>query len=329
MKLRCEVVIPSGFRRGRVLVRLRQPEPGVLELLPAGPANEATHQVVNACGMPFLTHLPENDAIVSGELLQAGYWEFAESMLLLSLARPGMTLVDAGANLGYYSVLLAPTLGPSGQVYAFEPEPRNYLAATANALLTQQLFPQAAPTRVFPVALTDRLGTARLNLFGHNLGMHSLVFAGGNAGQPTSSRDVPTVTLDALRESADPSASVGRRIDLLKADVQGSELPLLRGAERVLERDRPVLCLEYEPYLTGADACVALLEWLQGRGYASFRVFHSNVRDPHQALAEAVLLLTAEQVLEKVRRQLVGPYGSLLAFPSPPEEADEPLRAGP
>src|SRR5262249_31725444 len=142
---------------------------------------EATHQIIDACGWPLITHLPETDPVVSGEIQRAGYWEFAESMVLLSVIRPGMTFVDAGANLGYYSVLLAQTLQATGQVYAFDPEPRNRLVVTANVLLTRQIVPNAAPAEVFPCALTDQVGSARLNLFGQNLGFHSLVYGSKEA----------------------------------------------------------------------------------------------------------------------------------------------------
>jgi FkbM family methyltransferase len=325
MRLRCEVAIPSGSRQGRVLIQFRQPDPDVLEILPAR-SGEATHQIIDACGRPLITHLPETDPVVSGEILRAGYWEFAESMALLSLVRPGMTFVDAGANLGYYSVLLAQTLQSSGQVYAFEPEPRNRLVVTANVLLARQIAPQAAPTEVFPCALGDQVGTGRLNLFGQNLGFHSLVYGSQDAA---GSITVPISTLDTLRRPGDSSPALTRRIDVVKADVQGSELALVRGAEATLEQDRPILCLEFEPYLSGAETCAALVNWLQARHYPWFRVFHSNVRDPHQALVEFARLLTAQEVLAQVQRQLIGPYGTLLAFPTPWEEPDEPDHAGP
>lgn len=321
MRLRCEVAIPSGFRQGRVLVQLRQPDPDVLLLLPAKDLGEATHQIVDACGMPLITHLAEPDPVVSGELLRTGYWEFAESMVLLSLARPGMTFVDAGANLGYYTVLLAGTLQADGQIYAFEPEARNHLILTANALLTRQLCPQAAPTEVVACALGDRVGNARLNVFDKNLGMHSLVFGSREA---VSTSMVPVTTLDTLRWTEGASPALGRRIDLLKADVQGSELALLQGAEQTLERDRPTLCLEFEPHLSGPDTCTALVEWLQARRYTAFRLFHSNVNEPYRALVEAVRLLTAQEVVEQVRRKLVGVYGTLVAFP----DAAAPGEAG-
>jgi FkbM family methyltransferase len=322
MKLRCEVAIPSGHRQGRVLIRLGVPDPGVLEILPAHSAGEATHQIIDVCGAPLITFLPELDPIVSGEMMRAGYWEFPESMALLSLARPGMTFVDAGANLGYYSALLARALQSEGQIYAFEPEPRNALVATANVLLARLLFPQAAPAQVFPCALTESVGEARLNVYERNLGMHSLVYGSREAA---GSSAVPTNTLDTLRDSGGPAAPLRRRIDLLKADVQGSELALLRGAERTLARDRPVLCLECEPYLSGTEACVALVRWLADHHYTRFRVFHSNRHNPHEALVEFARVLTAEEVLDYLQRQLIGPYGSLLAFP---DGRDKPERSG-
>lgn len=312
MRLRCEVAIPGGSRQARLPIRLGHTEPDVVEILPAGAGQEATHQIIDACGRPLITHLPDADGMVSGDIQRAGYWEFAESMALLSLVRPGMTVVDAGANLGYYSVLLSQALQPCGQVYAFEPEPRNHLVATANALLARKLCPQAAPAEVFPVALTDQVGSARLNLFGGNLGMHSLVYGNGGA---VGASTVPTTTLDALRWAGESGPGLRRRIDVIKADVQGSELAMLRGAERTVDRDRPVLCLECEPYLTGAPACTALVEWLRDHRYPWFRVFHSNAREPYQALAESARLLSADEVLEQIGRNQIGPYGTLMAYP--------------
>jgi FkbM family methyltransferase len=316
MRLRCEVAIPGGLRQGRLPIKLGQPDPDVVEILPVGDFGNATHQIIDACGLPLITHLPDADTMVSGDIQKAGYWEFAESMALLSLVQPGMTVVDAGANIGYYSALLSQALQPSGQVYAFEPEPRNHLVSTANVLLTRKLSPQAAPAEVFLTALTDQIGNARLNLYGGNLGMHSLVYGNGGAA---GSSVVPTTTLDALRWGSASATGLPRRIDVIKADVQGSELALLRGAERTIERDRPVLCLECEPYLTGAAACSALVEWLQDHRYPWFRVFHSNVRDPYQALAEWARLLSAAEVLEQIRHNQIGPYGSLMAYPGPRE----------
>ena len=314
MRLRLDHGVPRPPRQGRAIIRLSPEGPDVLALSPGSGPAEATHQIVDAAGFPLITHLAERDAVISGGLMRRNVWEFAESLALLFSARPGMAVVDAGANVGYFSVLLARMLGRDGRVFAFEPAPDNHFVLEANALLTGQLYPTAAPVRAFRLALADRPGTMTLGLFDWNLGLHSLVHGGGGAGR---SVPVEAVTLDSLRfeEDGRPPA-IDRRIDLIKADTQGSELLLLRGAERTLEADRPLLCLECEPYMSGDAHCLELVRWLNDHGYPRFRLFHADGQDPYQTVVEFAAVLTAEQVADRVRRKAIGPYGTLLAFPA-------------
>ena len=107
-----------------------------------------------------------------------------------------MAVVDAGANVGYFSVLLAKLLGRAGRLFAFDPAPDNHFILEANALLTEQLCPDAAPVTAFRLALADRTGPMTLRLFEGNLGLHSLV-----QGPEKADLSVPVdaVTLDSLR----------------------------------------------------------------------------------------------------------------------------------
>jgi FkbM family methyltransferase len=334
-RLHCEVAVPSGIRQGRVFVRLRQPEPEVLELLPARGIGDATHQIINVWGRPLLTHVADADPVVSGEMYRSGYWEFAQSVTLLSLARPGMTVVDAGAHVGYYAMLLAPTLGADGHLYAFEPEPRNVLALTANALLLRQLFPQAATVTVFPCALSEDFGSGRLNIFDQNSAIHSLVHGTQEA---VTTKSVPVSTLDAL-SAGDGEPGLGRGVDLIKVDVCGSELSLLKGAQRMLQDehpsarprpqrpqakgggqrtssgDRPVLCLDLQLQLQGPEGCMELVHWLAHCGYRNFRLFQADAADPYQLLVETVPVWTADEVVDQIRRKLIAAHATLLAFP--------------
>jgi FkbM family methyltransferase len=328
-RLHCEVAFPSGIRQGRVFVRLRQPDPEVFEILPARGIGDATHQIINVWGRPLLTHVADADPAVSGEMYRTGYWEFAQSMMLLSLVRPGMTMVDAGAHIGYYAVLLAPTLGVGGHIYAFEPELRNVLALTANALLLRQLFPQTATVTVIPCALSEEIGSGRLNIFDKSSAIHSLVHG---AQEAVTTKSVPVSTLDALSE-ADGEPVLGRRVDLIKVDVCGSELALLKGGQRLLQEcrqgarsgsrqrnqpkgaERPVLCLDFQPQLQGPENCTELVQWLANCGYRTFRVFQADAVEPHQVLVESVPVWTAEEVVDQVRRKLIMAHAALVALP--------------
>ena len=307
-RLHCEVAIPSGLRQGRLFVQLRQTGPEQLELVQAEP-KVATHQIVNVWGMPLLTYISQKDADMCGELSRGGCWEFVESMMLLGLARPGMTVVDAGAHVGYYSVLLAHTLGASGKVFAFEPEPRNINVLAANALLLRQLYPQAAAIQVIPCGLSDQTGIVRLNVFDENSGMHSLIH-----GLKKAVEMVQVTTLDAFTEVGGDSA-LGRRFDLIKADVCGSELALLIGGERRIKQDRPIVIMNFDPSLIGPGNCVGLVERFRALDYAAFRVFNARSLDSYRTLAEGVRVLTADEVIEHVRRNLVGAHATLLALP--------------
>ncbi|VTS04890.1 FkbM family methyltransferase [Tuwongella immobilis] len=310
MRLQRQMVLPGGFRRGRILVQLRQSEADLLELRSAAHLGEATHQLVDALGVPMLTHVNERDAVISAELAAQGMWEPAETLLIQGLARPGMRVLDIGANVGYFSCLFARLLGPMGQVIAFEPEPENAFLLHANTLLLAQLCPKAAPIETHQLALSDRRGKARLNVFERNLGLHSLVHAGGSRGI-----EVTVEQLDHLAMGDTPLPAFANRIDLIKADTQGSELALLRGGERLLERDRPVLVLEIEPPMDGAARAIELVRWLDQHHYTRFRVFHANFGDPYAVAQEWLDALDADAVISRIRSHAIRAYGTLVAYP--------------
>jgi FkbM family methyltransferase len=272
----------------------------------------ATHQLVSLLGTPFLTHLPALDSIVSGQIARDGFWEAAESQFLLSVLRPGMTVLDVGANIGYYAVLLARALGTTGRVYAFEPEPRNFAILAANMQINAELVPNAAPIAASQCAIADREGVAALSVFQGNLGFHSL-----EVSAPDGARlNVPVHTLDRLRWcGAPPERGIATPVSLLKADIQAGELRMLRGAAKMLEHDKPLLCLECEPYLRGEETALQLVGWLREHGYTQFRVFHSDRREPQPILAEFVRLLSYEDVRKLITSKRIGAYGTLVAFP--------------
>lgn len=149
----------------------------------------------------------------------------AERFLLRSLLSPGMHVVDVGANLGYYLLLILRSIGPSGSVCLIEPSPENlphfHKQIAANGFHNVVLH---------PVAVGEAEGTVGLRS-----GINSGVTA-ENAG----AYQVPIKPLDAVTPD---------RVDALKIDVEGFELDVLRGAAHVLQRDQPILFLEVHPHI--------------------------------------------------------------------------------
>ncbi|HXG41201.1 MAG TPA: FkbM family methyltransferase [Dehalococcoidia bacterium] len=181
--------------------------------------------------------------LVPGECVEDGryyaeVWEPYTVSLFLEALRPGCTVVDVGAHVGYYTLMAARAVGPQGTVYALEPAP-----AEARLLRWNVRRSGLANVRVVPQAAGDRRGHATLALSGIS-SMHSLA-RHGEAGPWRASVRVSMVTVDGLLR--------GRAADVVKMDVEGAEPLVLRGMLRTV-RASPGLVIfsEFSPAMCSA-----------------------------------------------------------------------------
>lgn len=149
-----------------------------------------------------------------------GTYEPELTNYIIEVVRPGMQVIDAGANIGYYTLLLSHLVGAEGQVYAFEPVPALYQALVHNIQSNRLSNVQA-----FPYALGDFSG--EIDFYADSTGVSSSVLPDDNL--PLRSIRVQMVTLD---EVIPPEATIA----FTKIDVEGAELACLRGMSRVLQR---------------------------------------------------------------------------------------------
>ncbi|HEX4961545.1 MAG TPA: FkbM family methyltransferase [Thermoanaerobaculia bacterium] len=205
-----------------------------------------------------------------------------EKIVFLSLVRPGDVVVDAGANTGYYTLLFSRLAGARGKVHAFEPVPPTF------ALLTACVAKGRGTGNVVlnSSALAERGGQVSLFVPGPDLGQASLAChtAGSwqGAGEVTGHSSV-AVTLDdyAARLTA---------LDFLKCDVEGAELPALRGGKAALRRFSPLLAIEVCPDWTAAFSYRPedVVRFLASLGYDKFLLVAETLRpllDPERELA--------------------------------------------
>jgi FkbM family methyltransferase len=197
-----------------------------------------------------------DDKTVRDSLLVYGTHEAYQTEILLALAKPGMTFLDVGANIGYYSVVLAGIAGATGKIYAFEPEPTNLGFLCRN--IDENGFKNIVPVAK---ALFDKDGAAALHIDSQHLGSHALSVQTGDGA--SCSLNVETITLDTF---ADRELG-GHRVDLIKIDAQGAEAHILRGGRRTLTTDKPAILLEFEPQCllnlgTQPEELLALIEEL-------------------------------------------------------------------
>lgn len=180
-------------------------------------------------GFPLLLDVSRSQA--QRLLYLEGPRYIAERGLLRGLLRPGLRIVDVGANIGYYLLLWQSGIGASGAVQCIEPEPDNLVELRRN--VERNAFENV---EVLAAAVGSAEGTVSIR-------------AGINSGvDPAGAIGVRLVRLDAV---------VRGRVDLIKIDVEGYEGEVLAGARATLERDRPILFLEIHPWLLYAGHTVA------------------------------------------------------------------------
>lgn len=185
-----------------------------------------------------------NDRYMGAAMIRHGEYSESEVDLWRQLLPTHAIVADVGANIGAHTVALA-TLVPDGEVYAFEPLPFLYKVMVGNVALNGLTNVKPVPVAVgaAPGSLTvPALDYTRdgnyggLNLEGHAIG-----------------NQVPVMTLDDILPVC----------HFIKADVEGMELAVLQGAQRIIRECRPGLYLENNP---GEDQDT-LIRYVQGLGY--------------------------------------------------------------
>ncbi|MBA4018989.1 MAG: hypothetical protein C0483_17610 [Pirellula sp.] len=186
-----------------------------------------------------------------------GIFDLSVSETLARLVRPGDLVIDAGANVGYMSLLAAAAAGPTGRVLSFEPN-RELLQVLSKNL--GGAGKDYAPIERFDSALGSAIGTAELILpseMSNNDGLARI-------GQPSTASDrrqeVPITTLDSVVQQ--------REVGVLKLDVEGFELHVLQGASRCLSEGR-IRDIVFEDH-KGAQSEVCL--FLRQQGYKLFSI---------------------------------------------------------
>lgn len=172
------------------------------------------------------------DVGFAGHVMLDGFWEMWLTQFFASIVRPGMTVIDVGANAGYYTILFGDAVGRNGRVVAVEPVPSTV------ALLRQSvaLNGLSSYTRIVDVALgKDPQGQVCMMVPEGEPKNATVV----SHDRPGSFR-VPSTNLDTLARDLALD-----RVDLIKIDAEGAEEAIVAGMSEVLARYRPSVLLEF------------------------------------------------------------------------------------
>ena len=147
---------------------------------------------------------------------------------------PQFVCLDAGANLGPYSLVMS-HLAAQGRVYAFEAS-RNTVELLKRNIKQNEI----ANVDVHHVAVSDRPGPVEFN---YNSDLPGCSFVSATAFRLEEIETVEAITLDRFVEAMNLE-----RLDVIKLDVEGSEVRTLRGSIELLQTFKPLLFVEYNPY---------------------------------------------------------------------------------
>jgi FkbM family methyltransferase len=154
-----------------------------------------------------------------------GYYELRETKLFKKILRAGDTFLDVGANIGWFTLVGSRAVGSNGKVVSFEPSSHIYshLQQTVNINALKNV-------KVEKLALSDENGIAILSgISADNEGTGSIVSSTKKL-EDSAKEEVKTITLDNYWHQE----NLGK-IRLIKIDVEGAELKVLKGAQSLLK----------------------------------------------------------------------------------------------
>lgn len=220
-----------------------------------GKGNQA---VVRRGGVRWSLDLEEG---IDFSIYLLGAFERSTAATLRALVKPGDTVLDIGANIGAHTLGLARSVGTGGKVFAFEPADFAFQKLLRNLALNPELQQRTHASQVMLGSGTEkpRAGVYASWPLEKVDSVHPK-----HRGRFVSTQGAVADTLDGFVERQ----GIGR-INLIKMDVDGNELPVLQGGQRVLHEQRPIIVMEMSPYVHAEEqnSFAAMIELLRGLRY--------------------------------------------------------------
>jgi len=149
-------------------------------------------------------------------------WEPFEVNLIEKIVKKGDNVLDIGANIGFYTLILARLVGKTGRVYAFEPEKNNFNLLKKNVEISNY-----KNIILINKAVSNKTGKIKLYLCQDNLADHR-IYDFDNKGKVT---EVESIQLD------DYFKDYKEKINFIKIDVEGAEISVLKSMENLLKKN--------------------------------------------------------------------------------------------
>ena len=209
----------------------------------------------------LMLYVDPQDETMSAHMIAYGYWEAWIYSVVMSLIAPGDSVVEVGANVGYYTTAMASAVGPKGSVTALEANARLI------ELIRRSITLNGMVDRVTLVgkAAMDQPGTVQFMTSRSRSGFGFVNIWDTTPFEDSQTSDVEAVRLDDLG---------AKRVDLIRLDAEGSEPFILRGADAILKaNDKIVIVLEWSVVQMSSRTSVdEFVAWLAAMGFRFWRI---------------------------------------------------------
>lgn len=271
-----------------------------------------------SCEVSFLTDRPYTKEWFHRNRKHGAYKGWHEpsiTFLLESLSRVDSTFVDVGSHLGYFSILFSSIAG--NRSLAIELDPSNF-EELQRAVAFQPIAIRERIT-ILHCGVSDAADTIALPAKGPLSPSHSIATAGRTKGHRIS---VDIITLDDILQSCDFAP------DIIKIDVEGFEVNVLKGADTVLSKVKPLLIIEVHPHhMDRIEHNPSMIQvFLRDRGYIIYSIDNHRSRGVSPLTKVHQINKTDDHVIvcahenDSARRSLLTSIGLVSKNESPSEK---------
>ena len=193
-------------------------------------------------------------------------YEPDQTKIVKKYVHEGDVVIDVGAHVGYYTLLMAQLVGKNGKVYSFEPDPVNFellkksveINGFENVVLIQK-------------AVSDTTEKIKLFLGDNDSAINRIYDA--KLGDAKKSIDVESITIDEYFKEND------KLFNFIKIDSEGSEAKIINGMEKFLTKNRKLIMMtEFFPFLIkkSGDEPKQYLKSLENSGFELYNILDDN-----------------------------------------------------
>lgn len=249
------------------------------------------------------------DEGISAELAIDKMHEPFGTQILLKILEDDMTVVELGANIGYYTMQES-AARKLKNLYAIEPNPRSFQILTQNVALNH-----CDNTHLFNLAISDVNGELPFYI-----SKHSNICSISPRSDYAQKIDVPVMTLDDFVASNRISS-----VDMIRMDIEGHEIHALKGMLKTLKCHKPWICMEYHSPMIAENDRHEFVETLTSLGYelkcftfrwSDYPIFGQNIVDKRNLIKTGDLKEILDDIPQQVLLLFLAPKETPFTLPS-------------